>query len=477
MNRGFLDAFVGRFKMDVKDDWLRANMQCLDVPSLSPDEDPAMLLRALQLNFKRIYIPSDESVRIGKWIFTLARGFIGYRYKSSQEYVDICMSKTDNSSRLNLPDASEFSADSVPIYAVDGLPGAGKSALFRALKRVFPVPQAFTAEGDPPQRIGTVSALWVSVSANFSVKSWIKDTFIELGIDLSDCKGLNSVESLTPLMFKTLYRMGVAAIIVDELQFASGRTSARRVLSQLLAMREFGVPIIFFANSDLLINIERAPAQVSQRIPHDRKTLLPLLRNDPAFSQLLCAQLNLAPYGHEVDLPRDAVNIYDMVAGSPRACAKLIELGCANAITERRKLTMLDLVEAKRSSGFDVMRKHISLLTATAPVDTKRYPELASNNDQFDAAAAYERQMYEQRIADAAALSLFGAMTEREREATRAAETKILRDAGKIPKNVAAVGESKIGRKPKPAADDILKNSYAAKRLAKFPPRNPTDRG
>jgi hypothetical protein len=475
-DKSFLDAFVSRFKLDVQDDWLAAHMQELRIEALDKDADPAMLLRALHVDFERIYYPTGESLRVAKWIYMIARGFVAHRYQSATEYVDVCMCRVDGTNHFRLPDACRFSPDSVPIYAIDGLPGAGKSALFRALQRAFPQPQVLSVEGNPPQRIGTVSALWVSASANFSVREWMRNTLADLGIDLSKYKGLRTIEALMPLMFKTLFRTGVGVIVVDELQFASGLTSARRVLSQLLSMREFGVPIVFFANSDLLANIQRAPAQVSQRVPHDKQTLLPLLRGDPAFRQILALQLGLVPFGHDINLRAEAGNIYDMVAGSPRAIAKLIEIAAATSIPQRRKFTILDLVEAKRSCGFDAMRKHISLLTSTAPVDAERYPELASNNDQFDEARAYERQMNEQRIQDAAALNLYGALSERQREAAHAAEIEILRNAGKIPQNVAAVGESKKQRKRKSDSDKTLRNSYAARRVAAFPPKNPTSR-
>lgn len=475
-DKSFLDAFVSRFRRDVRDDWLAERMQQLRSEVLDKDADPAMLLHALHVDFERIYYPTDESLRVAKWIYMIARGFVSHRYQSATQYVDVCLCRVDDVSRLKLSEICRFSPDSVPIYAVDGLPGTGKSALFRALQRAFPQPEVLSAEGNPPQRVTTISALWVSASTNFSVKEWMKSTLAELGIDLSRYKSLRTIEALTPLMFKTLFRAGVGLIVVDELQFASGRYSARRLLGQLLAMRELGVPIVFFANSDLLVNIARSPAQVSQRIPHNKQTLLPLLRGDPAFPRILELQLGLVPFGHNINLQADAVNIYDMVAGSPRAVAKLIEIAAATSIPQKRKLTILDLVEAKRTHGFESMRKHISLLTATAPVDAERYPELASNNDQFDKAAAYDRQMNEQRLEDAAALNLYGAMSEREREAAQAAEIEILRKAGKIPQNVKAVGESKKQRQNKPDADKILRNSYAAKRVAAFPSKNPTGR-
>jgi hypothetical protein len=139
-------------------------------------------------------------------------------------------------------------------------------------------------------------------------------------------------------------------------------------------------------------------------------------------------------------------------------------------------LTIQDLVAARCSPSFDSMRSHISVLTATAPVDAKRHPELTSNNDQFDAARAYRKQMATQRTEDAAAQALFSARSESEQQAAHAVETKILRDAGKIPENVTSLGESKRNRKEKTSADVILKNSYAAKKLATFPIQNPTGR-
>jgi hypothetical protein len=476
VNRGFLDAFVNRFKVDVDEDWLRSSMECTTVSMLDESEDPAMLLRALQINFEKIYVPSAESFRIGRWIYSLARGFVAFRYQSAEEYVRVCMSPCSATGLVQPAGTNVIAPDSVPIYAVDGIPGMGKSALFRTLQRVFPPPMELSAEGDPPQRVGTLSALWVSVNSNFSLKTWMINTLTELGLDLSQHKGLKSIESLSPLLFKRLYRIGVSLIIIDELQFASGRTSAHRVLGLLLAMREFGIPIVFFANTDLLKNISLSPAQVTQRIPREKKTFSPMLRNDKTFARLIQSQLALVPFGHDIDVEKEAINIYDMVAGSHRGSARLIELGCSISIPEKRKLTIRDLIDAKESPSFDAMREHISILTATAPVDVKRYPELASNNDQFDVTGEYKRQLQQHQIEDAAAVALYASRSEGEREAARAAETMILRDAGKISPKVTALGESKRSRDPKPSSEEILKNSYAAKQLAKFSTKNPTNR-
>lgn len=475
-NRGFLESFVKRFEVEIDDASISSRMLVTDIDPNPGDNDPAVQFQTLQSNLEKIYVPYGESIRIGRWIYSLTRGFVSYRYQSPNDYVDICMSYANQSSLAKVPALRNFSVDAVPIYAIDGLPGSGKSALFGALQRLFPLPCVLTTEGNPPQRVGSVSALWVKVNANFSLKSWVHETLAELGVDISNNKRGRSIDALTPVMFKALYRAGVGAIIVDELQFASGITSARRVLGLLLALRGFGVPVFFFANTDLLLTIEQAPAQVAQRIPRAKQTLLPLLREDTSFKKILAAQLKLVPFGHSIDIDSKVKEIYDMAAGLPRATARLIELAATASIAGKRPLTMLDLAKAKRSPSFDSLRHHISILTAIAPVDSKTHPELSSHQRHADPASDYTQQMREHRIQDAAALLLYASYSEAEREACMAIETQILRDSGQIPNNVTALGEGKRRRSPKPHADDVLRNSYAAKNLARFPARNPTDR-
>jgi hypothetical protein len=466
----FLGAFVERFKLNADEDWMRMQMQNVAIQSPDTDDDPAFLHTSLQKNLERIFVPSQESMRIAKWIYQIARGFVLYRYRSPQEYVDICMKPVSGINRYSCQNIQK--ADEVPIYAVDGLPGVGKSALFKALSKLFPPPMQIAGAGNPPQMVQTISAVWVSVSSTFSLKDWMMDALLELGTDPARIKGYKTIPLLSELLYKAMYRAGVGAILVDELQFASGVTSSQKALGHILSMRHLGVPIVFFANTDFLENIRKSPAQVSQRVPRTHETFMPLLRTSPVFKQILTAQLDLVPFGHSIDIARESINIYDMVAGSPRGTGRLIDIACATSIYERRKLTLQDLVEARRTSSFDSMRDHIALLSATAPVNPKRHPELSSNNRQFDAESAYLQQLANQRIEDAAATAWYSSLSSSEQEAVRAAETKILRDSGKIPDNISALGESRKLRKTR-NPDNTLQSSYAAQKMASFNPKNP----
>lgn len=474
VNPQFLSAYVNRFTTEITDDWLRSK---LCSPAVLPCDfdapDSAFLLRELQIALETVYVPYAESYHIARWIYQIARGYVAHRYQSAQEYIDVCMTPIVNFSAFSQTGRKVFAPERVPIYAIDGLPGVGKSSLVQALRRVFPAPTVLDAEGDPPQRVETLSALWIEVAPQFSLLSWVKNTLEQFGVDSTRHRNMNTLEQLTKLMFKTLYRVGVGVVIVDELQFASGKSSARRVTNQLMSMRGFGVPIVFFANTDFIRHIEDEPAQVAQRIPRERQTLYPMLRDDPMFSELIKAQLSLVPYGHSIDLHTSIRDLYYMVAGLPRASARLIELAATTSIQEKRKLTMLDLVTARASQSFKVFREQIALLSATAPVDEKKYAELSSNNVRFDAAAAYKRELNQLRLADAAAQALFETMSDQERERAQAVETQILRVAGKIPENIHAIGEAKRPRGPKASPDEVLKNSYAAQQAVKFTPRNP----
>lgn len=471
IERDFLASLVNRFESITDDTWFHARLSSSVEPPITMTSDPAVLSHELELNLERIFVPHSQVIELAHWIYEIARGFVSHRYQSPSEYIDISMTPAAELDPRKAYQYVTLNPEMVPIYAIHGLPGVGKSAFARALLRVFPTPGEIKGEGNPPQRIQTLSACSIGVNTSFSLQNWIKETLFKLGSPGQ--KGKMNLGALSKLLFKAFYRSGVGAILVDELQFASGRVSADRALSQLLSMRSFGVPIFFFANSDFIDLIKNSRAQVAQRIPRKIRLMAPILRDDSLFHKILDAQLSLYPYGHDIDVARCASAIYDMVAGLPRASARLIELAAPEAIRFKRKLAMRDLIAAQNSSSFDSLRQQIALLRSLVPVDQSKYPELASNNELFDPGAAYREQLRNDKIHEAAALALYGSYTDEERERADATTIEILRRSRKISTNVKAIGESKNKRSSKKELEERFRNSYVASHLTSFTPKNP----
>lgn len=468
----FISAFSKRFECQPSDAWLRSRLACtINHESPRPDE-PGILFRELQIDLETIYVPTVEGIRLARWIYDIAQGFVLHRYQSRTEYVDVCMTPAAELKHLSGLRHVTLDPELVPIYGIHGLPGAGKSALVRALSnRVLPQPSELNAEGNPAQRLKTLSVLHVPVNVNFSLLNWARG--IKAWLTPGTTKTKKSLDELSPEIFKLLYRIGVGIILVDELQFASGRTSAMRAIGNLFALRNFGVPIVFFANSDFIEELEGAKAQVSGRIK-DIQILMPLLRDDSTYAEILEAQLRTVPFGYDVDIKCFAHQLYDMTAGLPRGSGRLIELGARNSIPDRRKITFEDLLSAHKSPGFESIRQNVAILRALAPIDKKKYPELASNSAMYDPVAAYREQMQNDAIEDAAALALYGAYSALERERAHATELEILRQAGKIADNISALGESKRKRTSKKDLDVQLRGSYISKHLANFSATNDT---
>lgn len=471
IERSFLPTLVKRFENTVDETWFYARLFS-DVEVVAKvSSDPAMLAHELQLNLDRIFVPDEQATRLASWIYATARGFVAHRYQSLSEYIDISMTPAAELESCRAYQYVTLNPEMVPIYAVHGLPGVGKSAFVRAVLRVFPPPCEIEGEGNPAQRLQTLSVCWIGVNTNFSLLNWVKETLCRFGSPGQ--KGKMNLGALSKLLFKAFYRNGVGAILVDELQFASGRASASHALSQLLAMRNFGVPIFFFANSDFIDLIRESRAQIAQRIPREIRLMAPMARGNPTFQTMLKAQLGLFPYGHDIDVERCATAIYDMAGGLPRASGRLIELAAPDALRHSRKLSMRDLIAAQNSSSFAPFRQQIALLRSPIPIDQSKYPELGSNNELFDPSAAYREQLLNDQISEAAALALYGSYTDEERERADAIAIEILRRSGKIGSNVAAIGESMNRRLSKKELEERFRKSYAAQHLASFIPKNP----
>lgn len=458
MNHALQDL-LRRYQDNPSDEWFRSAMNCEDPQRLPQNSDPELLLRVLHENLETaIYVPTSEGIRIARWIYEKSRGFGAHRFQSIERYVDVSMARDCDIGNYCDPEL-------VPIYLIDGLPGYGKSAITRALRRVLPPPGESTTEGDPPQRIPTFSTLWVKVNKNFSMNSFVRDTLLSLGVE-PPAKN-RTFTPLARLLFKTLYRMGATCMLVDELQFASGRESIERALGQLLAMRDFGLPIFAFTNTDFIIQVLNAPGQVAQRIAFMKQTIRPIARGESEFSAIVEAQLRLFPFGHDIDMTKHALDIYDIVAGSPRGTARLIEVAAERIIRAQRPLCIMDLLNARRSPSFEIFNNHVSLLSTLNPVDVKKYPEFSSNNDQFDPGALIRQQLDEHRMVDAASVALYASYSKAEREAAQAATVKIMREAGKIPDNIAALGEAKRPRKSKKRLEEEIATSYATEHLSR----------
>jgi hypothetical protein len=454
-----LQDFIRRFQDNPSDEWFRSTIKYEQPERIPENSDPELLLRVLHENLETaIYVPTSEGIRIARWIYEKSRGFGAHRFQSLERYVDVSMARDCDIEKYCDPEL-------VPIYLIDGLPGYGKSALTRALRRILPPPGESTAEGDPPQRIRTLSALWVKINKSFSMNTFVRDTLLSLDIEIP---GKNTTFlPLARLLFKTLYRMGATCMVVDELQFASGRESSERALGHLLAMRNFGVPIFAFTNTDFIVHVMNAPGQVAQRIAFMKQTIRPITRGEPEFSALVEAQLKLVPFGHDIKVAKHALDLYDTVAGSPRGTARLIEVAVERIIRARRPLHIMDLLGARHSPSFEIFNNHTALLSTLNPVDIKKNPEFSSNNDQFDPGALIRQQLDERRMEDAAAVSLYASYNTAEREAAQAATVKIMRDAGKIPGNIAALGEAKRPQKSKKRLEEKIATSFATEHLSK----------
>lgn len=475
VDQQLIKAFARRFCASANDEWFRTKLANAVSVHSPCSNDHAALHRQLQLNLTELFVPTSESIKITSWIYETARGFVAHRYQSRDEYIEVCMARPSDLLAASHFKFVSLNPEDVPVYAIHGVPGVGKTSLSKGQKRVFPPSVELVAQGAPSQRLETASAAWIQVNTNFSLLEWVKNALQLYAIDMEYKTG-KQLSSLSIKLFKAFYRMGVSALFVDELQFASGRTSALRAISQLLAMRNFGVPIFFFANSDFIERVFQQPAQISQRIPADIKVLSPMLRGSTEFEQVLEAQLKLVPFGHQIDVQKHSNHFYDLTAGSPRGTYKLILIATSQSIPDRRPLTFDDIIKAQKAPAFDTFRAHVRILSSPLPVDAKKHPELASGNPTIDATRAYQERMRERGIEDAAALHLQGSLTADEREQANAVEIEILKREGKIPANVDAIGSSKKRRAAKQETEQHFKSTYAAEKLRDVEPKNDTSR-
>lgn len=472
----FLAPFRNRFEPNASDEWFESRLRHTVTREYPPTADIGELIVRFSKFWEQQYEPTVESIRIARWIYGIARGVALARYSDPIAY-DARWSRPDNATNVFGIGGDEERDDDVPIYAIDGLPGSGKTALRRALPRLLPGPQLVSAEGDPPTQILLISAIYIEASKHPSLSRFMKNLLVQFGADEKKIKQLKTIDDMAAELKRLLYRHGVVLLIVDELQWITNKKGSKAATDWLMELRKLGVPIVFFANTDLLLNLEQAPTQVAHRIVRDRETLGPILRGDPKYLKILEMQFGGLPFGHTFDLPRSAVNLYDMWVGSPRASGRLLEVALALTAESRTPVTKEHLQEAYLSPRYTLVRIHLDLLKGTAAIDLKKRPELSSANTASRALKEYIDAINRQKLSQAAALTLLAEMTDKEREAMQATEISILRESGELPSNVYGIGEAPTPRTATTKALPAVSNSAFAKKLAAHAPKNPTNAG
>ncbi|WCM23629.1 hypothetical protein NDK50_22480 [Paraburkholderia bryophila] len=173
-----------------------------------------------------------------------------------------------------------------PAICLTGLAGIGKSALLKALTRLLPDTECNVHPGHPlPLR----SFLYLEVKEH-DTEAAIFNSLRESAVRWSDPahtaqaspasgtvrkKRVGSVSAAMPVAQRGVFRDGVSAILLDEMQFLAQSGATTRITKTLLLHTYLGPPLLYSANFDMVHGLAKRAQQYRDRLLSKPLIMLP----------------------------------------------------------------------------------------------------------------------------------------------------------------------------------------------------------
>lgn len=255
-------------------------------------------------------------------------------------------------------------AEFVPPICLTGLAGTGKTEIFKAFGRLCDSNESVMIDADhPPFQIR--GSQLVTVKARSSPK------------DVLRClaQGEGSPTELIINGRKLAYRDGLALLLTDEFQFATGSENANaRVAQMLLSLGYLGLPFVYAANFSLINRLQRRPGEEQHRLLSNPIVLIPDCANSVDWRNTLAAQCSVAPDVFIFDPLMDAERLHAYCAGRKRAMAKLLLLAFRDQYHRGRVVDLEAIHRAYLSTGYAGYREETEIL-ATQAIQSRAHPK------------------------------------------------------------------------------------------------------
>jgi hypothetical protein len=223
------------------------------------------------------------------------------------------------------------------------------------------------------------------------------------------------------------YRDGVAALLADEFQFATGSSSANaRVTQMLLAIGYIGLPAVAVMNFSLLHRLMKRPAEDRHRLLSNPIVLLPEHADSEDWYKTLDAQKAAAPNILVFDTKNDGPTIHRYSAGNLRAEVALLLSAYEIGRVSNRVVGLREIEAAYHSTQYTAYRRDVEAITQISLGDRKmrkQRPDLWCPLDlPADATARFATQAREARQARADDQATRDSLTAEEQAALKAKE-------------------------------------------------------
>lgn len=357
---------------------------------------------------KQVFYPTSQCVSILQRLMGLAYAHCNTTYPSKKSFMHGVYAEQAPLTDFAFP------------ICLTGLAGTGKSKLLETFVRLQGGKQTLCVD-DQHSAFPLHGATLITVQAKASPKDVLRSI---AGRD-------GKLDDLIKVCRKSSYRNGVPLFLGDEFQFATGSGKANTLVAQiLLSLGYIGIPFVFAANFSLLTRLIKRPEEEQQRLLSDVIIVLPDPWSSQDWHETLRAQFSVAPDIIRLDAINDAQFLHRLTSGRKRAMARLLVVTLRMAHPNRGVINSKTIEQAFRSPQYARYRAETEAILTQAiqnrPIKDKK--------DLWcpiplppDLAAKFLDEASEKREEQVAALELSAALTQSEREASKA----INKSAGK----------------------------------------------
>lgn len=353
---------------------IAARTRSVPKPIVLPDSMPiGTAATTLRRSLEAIFVATPQCIRILRRILEVARAY-------SQAVFPDCDARAFTDQLYHFDELIELAP--VPAICLTGLAGSGKSALLRALRRLIVDRKC---EIHPGQSLPLRTFLYLAVrehdteaaifdSLRGSLAHWgdpVPSEHAPPSGGTARAKRLGSVSRTMPFVKRGVFRDGVAAILLDELQFLAQSGATARITKTLLLHSYLGPPLIYAANYDMVHGLASRAQQYRDRVLSSPLIVLPdcLDRAEElsGWIEYLTEVRRVAKGVLVFDPKRDAEQLHRYSFGLRRKLLQLFEIAYGHA-RETGKLCADrgDFEWAYKSHLYHVHRADVEALIAIA---------------------------------------------------------------------------------------------------------------
>jgi len=340
--------------MGLSDEVIEARTRLTPSPLLNLNAYPAYEAANLMWNtLREVFILTPRTLKVIRRIIAEASAF------SDQVYPDEKAFKR----RLYNP-----VVDPLPAICLTGPAGVGKSTLLKAMSRLFDETGYIDAGGghNLPMRTFFYYKVYRGCRDNQILQAFIESCLV-LSLKEGDVveddpkeppqpETVKSVTRALALAQRLAARDGIAAVILDELQFLTQSTVANTaVTATLLGMTYLGPPLVFASNYDMVHRLKQRGQQDRDRLLSRHVPLLPEMLAVPedfqAWKAYLAECMAISGGALAFDPENDAQPLHCYTFGLRRKLLDLFRIAYRNARLQSRYTATMHDIEWAYCSG------------------------------------------------------------------------------------------------------------------------------